>query len=447
MTVEKSYVLFLLLIDALKYTNRENPRTTDELIQDVASAWQKNFPDEPPAKPSKSSVGRHIKALNQSGFYHIATSKNKKDGYYCDKFDFEAAEFSLIAQALYRSVAISTAETNAIMQKFLNRTDSLGEEYLDIMMKQMQRTAPRRKPARSTLPIISAILETIWKQQKLKFTYYRHQDRDMSNMQKRLDTATGKTKEYVVSPYYLVWNMDECYLIAHCAAHDTKNVKNGKHLSHFKVSLIADLFQLAHEASQSIEDMNEYKRYSIERTIPEYMATKEYSKQAATPEEKKRISNRAALLKFSLDRYMRENLFMFHNNTAPIDMRFFFRESFLGPFMAQFNLDKSILHVYPTNRKFPDGETALNAYVTVQENEGLYRWLMMQGDNVIVVEPASVRAELKERLRKSLQTITIYEKQPLEPMDPEKLKADKQNQHATESFDEMMLFVPEKRRR
>ena len=432
----KSYVLFLLLLDALKHTNREYPRTKDELIQDVSSAWQEHFPDEPPAQLSKSSVGRYIDALNTSGFYHIATSKNKKEGYYCDKFDFEAAEFSLIAQALYRSVTISTTETNAIIKKFLHRTDSLGEDYLDIMIKQMERRAPRRKPTRHTLPIIRAILDAIWKQKKLKFTYYTHQDRDMANMQKRLDSATGKTKKYVVSPYYLVWNMDECYLIAHCAAHDTKKDKH--HLSHFKVSLIADQFQLTYDAALSISEMEEYKRYSLKRTIPEYKAVNEYKKKASTKEEKQLISNRSALVTFSLDRYMRENIFMFHNDTAPIDMRFFFRESFQGQFLAQFNLDSNMLHVYPTNRTFPDGETALNAYVTVQENEGLYRWLMLQGDNVIVVEPASVRAELKKRMQTALNTIIDYEQHPLEPVDPEKLKADKQKERTVEMFDDML---------
>jgi hypothetical protein len=220
-------------------------------------------------------------------------------------------------------------------------------------------------------------LDAIWKQKKLKFTYYTHQDRDMANMQKRLDSATGKTKKYVVSPYYLVWNMDECYLIAHCAAHDTKKDKH--HLSHFKVSLIADQFQLTFDEARSIKDMEEYKRYSIKRTIPEHQAINEYKKKASTQEEKELISNRSALVKFSLDRYMRENIFMFHNDTAPIDMRFFFRKSFQGHFLAQFNLDSNMLHVYPTNRTFPDGETALNAYVTVQENEGYINGLCCRG--------------------------------------------------------------------
>ena len=434
MAADKS-ILFLLLIDALKNTNREHPKTTKDLIQDVAAAWQELYPDESPATISPSTVGRHIKAMNKSGLYHIATCKNAKEGYYCDKFTFEAAEFSIIAQALYRSVAISTAETRTILKKFLNNTDDLGEEYLDIMMKQMQRTSPRRKPTRKTLPIIETILETIWKQKKLRFTYYEHQDRNPDNMKKHSDKETGKTIKYVVSPYYLVWNMDECYLIAHCERHDNAN---GKHLSHFKVSLIAEPAKLAYEPACSISDMMEYRRYIIRRTIPEYMAVREYAKKATTPEDKHCLDNRSALVQFSLDRYMRENLFMFHNDSPLVDIRLYFRKSFLGTLMAQFNLDRYTIKAYPTDRTFPDGEKVISAIITVQPNEGLYMWLSLQCNNVMVVEPDSIRTKLKKRLESSLNAIKAYEKGPHDPIDQKQLEEDQKKIAFADMWREMM---------
>jgi hypothetical protein len=63
---------------------------------------------------------------------------------------------------------------------------------------------------------------------------------------------------------------------------------------------------------------------------------------------------------------------------------------------------------------------------------------MLQGDNVIVVEPASVRSELKKRMQTALNTIIDYEQSPLEPVDPEKLKADKQKERTVEMFDDML---------
>ena len=440
MAADKS-ILFLLLIDALKNTNREHPKTTKDLIQDVAAAWQELYPDESPATISPSTVGRHIKAMNKSGLYHIATCKNAKEGYYCDRFTFEAAEFSIIAQALYRSVAISTDETRAILKKFLNNTDDLGEDYLDIMMKQIQRTSPRRMPARATLPVIKTILDAIWAQKKLRFTYYERHDRDTDNMKKRSDKETGKTIQYVVSPYYLVWNMDECYLIAHSERHDNAN---GKRLSHFKVSLIADQAKLTYEPACSIKEMMEYRRYTIKRTIPEYQAMREYAKKASSEEDKHRISNRTALVRFSLDRYMRENLFMFHDDSPLVDIRLYFRKSFLGTLMAQFNLDRYTIKAYPTDRTFPDGEKIISAIITVQANEGLYMWLSLQCNNVMVVEPDSIRSKLKKRLEKSLQAINEYEKGPHDPIDQKQLEEDKKKIAFADMWKEMMDIPSDK---
>lgn len=437
-------VQILLLMDALKNTNRENPKTSKELIQDVKTAWEEVFPEEPPATLSPATIGRHIKAMNKSGLYHIATCKNAKDGYYCDQFPFDAAEFAIIAQALYRSVAISTKETNNILNKFFNHTDDLGEGYLGIMLKQLRRTAPRRKTQRETLPIIRSILEAIWKQCKLRFTYYEKNDRDVSKMEIRADENTGKPITYTVSPYYLVWNADECYLIAHYPGHDKGNTKR---LSHFKVSLISHTIFVKEEPACSIAEMQEYPRYHMKRTTPEYVAVVERKKTAITNENAKRIDKRAALVRFSLDRYMRENVFMFHDDSPLVDVRLYFRESFAGTLMAQFNLDRRTLKLYPTNRTFSDGEPVISAIITVQDNEGFYMWLMQQGNKVTVAEPESVRQKLKQKYLDALHTIEEYEAGPQDPIDQEQLAKDRAEMQMAEQFREMGIPLGLLRRR
>ncbi len=430
-------IQLLLLIDALKHTNMENPKTTPKLIQDISAALQNIYPDEAPETLSPATIGRHIKAMNKSGLYHIATCKNAKDGYYCARFPFDAAEFSIIAQALYRSTTLSTKETHRLLEKFLNQTDDLGEGYLNIMMKQLQRTSPRRKPPLETLPVIHTIIKAIWEQKQLRFNYYERHDRNKDSMKKRVDEKTGKPITYTVSPYYLVWNMDECYLIAHCTKHDTKL---GKHLSHFKVSLITDQAQLMYEPACSIAEMIEYPRYRMERTIPEYVAIYERKKKTSSDEEARSFDNRAAMVMFSLDRYMRENLFLFHDTSPIVDIRLYFRASFIGTLMAQFNLDRTTLKAYPTGRKYPDGEPVCSAIITVQENEGLYMWLMQQGTYVTVAEPQAIRTKLKNRLQETLKAIDEYESGPLDPIDPDKLKKEKENIRKAEMMRDMLLI-------
>ena len=402
-TLSDKAIQFLLLIDALKNTNKNHPKTSKKLMQDIEAARRELFPNDPPASLSPATIGRHIKAMNQSGLYHIATCKNAKEGYYWNSFPFDAAEFSIIAQALFRSVAISTKETQAILNKFFNQTDDLGEGYLDIMLSQIQRTAPpRRKTSRSTLPIIRSIIAAIWSQQQIRFTYYRRNYRDVSRMEKRRSKETGKETIYQVSPYFLVWNADDFYLIAHYNGHDEKERKR---LSHFKVSLISDKVQVLSAPTISITEMWEYPHYRMEKATPEYKAVVSRKQDTDTEEISQSLDRTAALVKFSLDRYMRENLFMFHDFSPLVNIRLCFREDFIGPLMAQFNLDSGNLKLYPTNRTFPDGEKVISAIVTAQDNEGLYMWLMQQGHKVTVAEPESVRNKLKKRYLAALKAI------------------------------------------
>ncbi len=390
-------IQFLLLIDALKDTNPEHPKTSKKLMQDMEAAWQELFPEEPPAALSTTTIGRHIKAMNRSGLYHIATCKNSKDGYYRDSFPFDAAEFSLIAQALYRSVSISAKETETLLGKFFNQTDNLGEEWLEITLKQLRRTAPHRKTSRMTLPIIRVILQAVGKQQKLRFNYYERDDRDVDRMKKRGDEASGQAKFYTVSPYYLVWNRDECYLIAHYPPHDKKS---GHRLSHFKISRIADKPRILDEPTLSIEEMIEYPRYAARGK--ENTGKKSTTRQDAEQRKK-------ALTQFSLDRYMRESLFMFRDDSPIVELKLRVREKDIGALLQQFDLDRNALKAYPLQKRTESDGLWYSAVLSVQENEGLYMWLMMQANNVIVIEPESVRQKLKTRLQSALQTIRDYE--------------------------------------
>ena len=390
-------IQFLLLIDALKNTNRAHPKTSKELIQDMENAWRELFPDEPPAALSATTIGRHIKAMNQSGLYHIETCKNSKEGYYRAGFPFDAAEFSLIAQALYRSTSISAKETETLLAKFFNQTDNLGEEWLEIMLKQLRRTSPHRKTSRMTLPIIRVILQAIEKQQKLRFNYYERDDRDVDRMKKRTDEDSGKATFYTVSPYYLVWNRDECYLIAHYPPHDKENRHR---LSHFKVSRIADKPRILDEPTLSIEETIEYPRYAAQGK--ENTGKKSTTRQGAD-------QRKQALTQFSLDRYMRESLFMFRDDSPIIDLKLRVREEHIGALLQQFDLDRNALKAYPLQKRTERDGLWYSAVLSVQENEGLYMWLMMQANNVIVIEPKSVRQKLRLRLESALQTIRDYE--------------------------------------
>ena len=151
------------------------------------------------------------------------------------------------------------------------------------------------------------------------------------------------------------------------------------------------------------------------------------------------------MVQFSLDRYMRENVFMFHDDSPVVDVRLYFKEDFTQTLMAQFNLDRNTIKLYPTGRTFPNGEPIISAIITVQANEGFYMWLMQQGNKVTVAEPESVRQKLKQKYLDALSAIEEYEQGPKDPIDKEQLAKDRKNMEMAEMFKDM--GIPLGRRR
>ena len=415
-------IKFLLLIDALEHTNQENPKTSKDLIQDVEAAWQEIFPDTPAKPLSESTIGRHIRAMNQSGLYQIKTCRNAKDGYYRASFPFDAAEFSIMAMALHRCTTISAKDTEAILNKFINHTDDLGEEYLNIMMEQTKRTTLRRKTKRQMLPIIRQLLLAIWKQKKIRFSYFEWDEHDRSRMKREQTEADGKVKRYTVSPYYIVWNADTLYLIAHDPETDIDR-KIGKtihRLSHFKVNCIDDNPLILDEKTLPVAEMKEFWRYRMERTVTEeVMAHERMHGELMSSEDWKRT---IPLVKFSLDRYIREHPGMIQDNSPLVDLKLRFREEFIGTILAELNLDRQAIRAYPLPEEEEGQERMYSALVTVQASEGLYRWLMQYAGEVTVMEPLRIRRQILKRLHSAIRDIMKYEKGVREPITEEEIK-------------------------
>ena len=430
--VQQKTLQLLLLIDALGRATREQPKNVNELRLDLANALRKLYPDKEVAPLSASAINRHIKAMNESGLYKIVTCKNMKDGYYTDKFRFDAAEFSIIAQSLYRSTTLSVEETKKILNKFLSQTDDIGEGYLGIMLNQIERTAPRRKSSRNNLPIINIIMKAILAGRQIVFKYFSWDAKDQ-RMRGGLKTeAGGKSKTFFVSPYYLVWEMDECYLIGHVEEQETRR---RPHLTHFKISCITTSVHGIERACTPLQKMKEFPRYSMKRTLPESVAIHKRC-EAGDPS----LILMRDIVKFSLDRYMRENLFMVHDNHMVVDVKLYFRAEFIGNILARFNLDARTLAAKPTT-KIAGHQRIYSAIITVQPNEGFYKWLMGNSNYVMVVEPDNIRQRLKKRLKRALAAIEKYETaEEKDPIDYDALQMKKREDDFSEMWRDMFLI-------
>ena len=443
-------IQLLLLIDALKSTSQENPKTAAELQRNLEGAWENLFPGVPMTPISASTIGRHIFDLNATGLYDIETCKNMRDGYYSNHVLLDAAEFSIIAQALYRNTTLTVNDTKRIVEKFLNQIDDLGEVHLDILSKQLTRMRMRRKSQRDTLPMIRKLMKAIWKGQQVAFRYrhYAFSGRiDVERVEVTevvKDHATGIDRTFFVSPYFLVCEADTCYLIGHVeddprmTSGRLRKERHNRYLTHFKISLIGSGIHLLSRSRTPIYDMKEYRRYSMRRTLPEQTAMGKYKMMSVG----KDVEDGVAMTKFSLDRYLRENLYMYHDDSDVVDVKLHFCEEYIGEIMERFNLNQRMLQAVRTGRQDARGRQVCSAIITAQPNEGFYRWVMGQGGNIRVVEPEAIRREVQRRLYHAWNTMMEYEKSDnKDPIDDEALTEKKQKDASYEMLYDMALSI------
>ena len=83
----KNFIKNLLIVEALQKTDRETPKTSRKILQEVERSWKKLFPNEPLDESSKkkmipATISRHVFDMNQSELYKICLHEDNKRGYY-----------------------------------------------------------------------------------------------------------------------------------------------------------------------------------------------------------------------------------------------------------------------------------------------------------------------------------------------------------------------------
>ena len=127
------------------------------------------------------------------------------------------------------------------------------------------------------------------------------------------------------------------------------------------------------------------------------------------PQQQYIADKREDLADFALDRYMRENPYMIHDEQEVVAVQLCFKEDFLGNVLERFNLNSRKIRANPNGLYTDKGEPMYSALITVQPNDGFYSWLMANANQVVVAEPAFIRQEVKKRLQEALRAIADYE--------------------------------------
>ena len=210
---QKLKQLYLLKILS-ECTDETHAMTTKQLIDKLA---------EYQVTAERKSIYSDIEALNQMG-YDILNGKSKEHyGYYMASRDFELPELKLLVDAVQSSRFITEKKSRELIAKL----EKLCSKYdAGKLQRQVYVTDRLKAENEGIYYAVDGIHEAIQRDRQISFRYYEW-DADKTMRFKR------DGKRYVVSPYLLVWNDANYYLVAF--------EKESSMIRHYRVDKMNDL--------------------------------------------------------------------------------------------------------------------------------------------------------------------------------------------------------------
>ena len=236
--------------------------------------------------------------------------------------------------------------------KFLDQagTDKISEKLRSLAGADSRRTlglmtipADSKRGDRTSKYVIDNVLRAMRSHNKVSFKYVYTDDSGH-----RAQKHPGGTDP--VSPYALIWRKDKYYLIG---------TYDGEALSYYRLDRIKEI-DITDEAAVPLKDI---LGSNAEQKLKQFVKKNIYNKKG------EEIRLRLELLNNGMD--------------AVLD---------------SFGEDVRVIN---------NGDGTVSAYVTVSDSEGLYSWLLHHSKECTVVEPESVREEMKRRLEEILRNYNI----------------------------------------
>ena len=161
------------------------------------------------------SIDEASELIEENDFYRTITYDEKKKGYYVSQRNYDEEDIRLLAECIYSAKFINTTRANTLIDVICSLvSDKQGDK-----IKHQAFLVDRVKTENTRVPIIiSKINEAMsntdhegnkCSPRKISFAYLRYSIRDVARTAK-----PQKTKSYKVSPYYLIINDGNYYLLA-----------------------------------------------------------------------------------------------------------------------------------------------------------------------------------------------------------------------------------------
>jgi len=192
-TNQKAKLLHLYHI-LLRQTDEDHPLTVAQLIEELAR-WD--------IKAERKSIYDDLEALRQFGL-DIQCRKGRSPGWFVGGRDFELPEVKLLMDAVQSSRFLTQKKSDALIRKLeglasVHQAGQLQRQvYVDRRIKVMNE---------SIYYNVDKLHAAIAGQKAITFKYF-----DYDIARKKVFRQEGR--RYMVSPYGLIWNSENYYLVA-----------------------------------------------------------------------------------------------------------------------------------------------------------------------------------------------------------------------------------------
>ena len=230
MSALKSRLRLLYLLEALKReTDEEHPLSMQELC-DLLS--------EQGIGAERKAIYRDIAALNEIG-YEVISTRVPKAGFFLMKRDFELPEVRLLVDAVQSAPFLTAKKTALLTEKLCALVSRAQSHQLEPQLSVERR---RKFENEEIYYTIDSLHRAITENKKIRFLYY-HKQLLKGNV------VCDAGREFIVSPYALLWTDDKYYLAANYDKYDS--------ISNYRLDRMKRVCMLE-EASRPCSEVSEY---------------------------------------------------------------------------------------------------------------------------------------------------------------------------------------------